>query len=763
MDNDKLQQIRGLYKFGAFQLDAAERLLWCEDEPISLAPKQFELLFYFVENAGRVATKSELLDAVWADTFVEESTLARNVSWLRKELGERTDGEQFIETVPKLGYRFTAEVTQPEDGNGNGSGNAIIIEEQTVQHFRGEETITIDDADLLRRGERESGRKGENENKIDALPGVSPSPFLPFSLSPRLLLAAFALAAFAGIGFVVYQNYLKTNATKAIAATKIVPFSGTTGYENSPAFSPDSKQIAYSWNGGEGLESDIYIKLIGVGEPLQLTKTPVNEHYPTFSPDGKHIAFIRGKYGEPGEVIIVPSLGGRERRIARLFSGNYSISYSPDGQNIAVIDTENSTEGGQFAVYLVNIETGKRRRVTAPAEFLGETTPRFSPDGKSIAFIRVFQEDIHSRNFAKQDLFVVPASGGEPRQITFDNIIINSLAWSADGEYVYFVPIRPVNQTIVRRVPAGGGVQEIVSTGGRNITNIAASPDGNTLIFAEDVRQWKIWRVPPDGQTGSKLLDSEFVEFFPGFSPDGSRIAFQTDRTGQSEIWTMDANGENLRRITDTAYPSSSPQFSPDGSQIVFNQKEGENFYNYIVSSEGGVPQRISPEGVQEDFPIWSADGRYIYFSSNRSGMRNIWKMNADGTGEAVQITTIGAYRATPAPDGETVYFTKTGFPREFWRVPAKGGAEEIVPEFEAAGFYNTWTMTEAGVYFIVPVSEQSFKMKFYDFADRQVKDAPGGYQIPPRLDGTIITTDGNVLLCTVLEKSSRLMLADLP
>ena len=759
MDNDNLQQTRGLYKFGAFHLDAAERLLWCGDEPISLAPKQFELLFYFVENAGRVATKSELLDAVWADTFVEESTLARNVSWLRKELGEYTDSEQFIETVPKLGYRFTAEVTQPEDVNGNGSGNAIIIEEQTVQHFRGEETITIDDVFAERKGEREKGRRGE-ETFSGKRFLFSLSPRLPFSPSPLLLLAVVFLA---GIGLIVYQNYSESDTTKAIVTSRVAPLTGAAGYENTPAFSPDGKQLVYSWNGGKGDNSDIYVKLVGAGNPLRLTETEANEHYPTFSPDGRHIAFIRGKYGEPGEVIIIPSLGGAEHRAARLFSGNYSISFSPDGQHIAVIDTENSNEGGQHAVYVINIETGERRRVTAPAEFLGETTPRFSPDGESLAFIRVFREDEHSRNLDKQDLFVVPVSGGEPRQLTYDGVIINSLAWSADGDYIYFVPVRPPDQTIVRRVPAVGGVQEIVSTGGGNITNIAASPDGNTLLFAEDVRQWKIWRVPPDGQTGSKLLDSEFVEFFPGFSPDGSRIAFQTDRTGQSEIWTTDANGENLRQITDTAYPSSSPQFSPDGSQIVFNQKEDENFYNYIVSSEGGIPQRISPEGVQEDFPIWSADGRYIYFSSNRSGMRNIWKMNADGAGEAVQITTIGAYRATPAPDGETVYFTKTGFPREFWRVPAEGGAEEIVPEFEAAGFYNTWTITEAGVYFIVPVSDQSFKMKFYDFADRQVKDAPGGYQIPPRLDGTIITTDGNALLCTVLEKSSRLMLADLP
>ena len=102
LDHAKLQQSRELYCFGGFRLDAAERRLWFADEQISLKPKQFDLLFYFVRNAGRVATKSELLDAVWADTYVEETTLARNVLWLRNALGTYTDGEAIIEIVPKL-------------------------------------------------------------------------------------------------------------------------------------------------------------------------------------------------------------------------------------------------------------------------------------------------------------------------------------------------------------------------------------------------------------------------------------------------------------------------------------------------------------------------------------------------------------------------------------------------------------------------------------------------------------------------------------
>lgn len=195
----KLQQTREFYHFGVFRLDAAERRLWCADAPVSLTPKQFDLLFYFVENAGRVAKKSELLDAVWADAYIEESTLARNVSWLRNKLGECAGGEPLIETVPKLGYRFTAEVMRAENGN----GNSLVVEEQIVQYFRGEESISIDDAFAERRAGEEKRRIGD-ENAF-----LSSSPFLLFS-SSRILLAAVALAALVGISFVLYRNNEKS-------------------------------------------------------------------------------------------------------------------------------------------------------------------------------------------------------------------------------------------------------------------------------------------------------------------------------------------------------------------------------------------------------------------------------------------------------------------------------------------------------------------------------------------------------------------------
>jgi pimeloyl-ACP methyl ester carboxylesterase/DNA-binding winged helix-turn-helix (wHTH) protein len=105
---------RGAFRFGPFQLDVRERRLSRGYEVIPLRLKVFDTLRVLVENAGRLVTKQELLDAVWPETTVEENNLNHNVSVLRKALGEKATGEQYIQTVPRVGYRFAAAVQRAE-------------------------------------------------------------------------------------------------------------------------------------------------------------------------------------------------------------------------------------------------------------------------------------------------------------------------------------------------------------------------------------------------------------------------------------------------------------------------------------------------------------------------------------------------------------------------------------------------------------------------------------------------------------------------
>src|SRR6476620_1039611 len=99
-----------IYKFGEYKLLAEERMLMRGDHRVHLTPRVFHLLLVLVENAGKLVTKETLLNEIWQDSFVEEGNLNSTVSRLRKVLGERPDEKRFIETVPRVGYRFTANV-----------------------------------------------------------------------------------------------------------------------------------------------------------------------------------------------------------------------------------------------------------------------------------------------------------------------------------------------------------------------------------------------------------------------------------------------------------------------------------------------------------------------------------------------------------------------------------------------------------------------------------------------------------------------------
>lgn len=106
------KQSKQLYEFGPFRLDVVERLFLKNEEPVALTPKAFETLVVLVERSGHLVEKDELLKEVWRDQFVEESNLSQNIYLLRKALGEGANEHQYIETVPRRGYRFVADVKE---------------------------------------------------------------------------------------------------------------------------------------------------------------------------------------------------------------------------------------------------------------------------------------------------------------------------------------------------------------------------------------------------------------------------------------------------------------------------------------------------------------------------------------------------------------------------------------------------------------------------------------------------------------------------
>jgi DNA-binding winged helix-turn-helix (wHTH) protein/TolB-like protein len=124
-----------LYEFSRFRLDPENHLLESEGTPISLTPKAFEILLILVENGNRLTTKEELMRKVWPDSFVEEANLTVNISALRKQLGETPNGQQYIETVPKKGYRFRVPVSHSEPESRAANGRWVVPADGTFREI----------------------------------------------------------------------------------------------------------------------------------------------------------------------------------------------------------------------------------------------------------------------------------------------------------------------------------------------------------------------------------------------------------------------------------------------------------------------------------------------------------------------------------------------------------------------------------------------------------------------------------------------------
>src|SRR5580700_6140710 len=107
-----MEQVRAVKSFKSFRLDTANHFLWRDGDRVPLAPKGFDVLAYLVEHVGQVMTQDEILEALWSETYVNPEVLRKYILEIRKTLGDRPDKPEFIETVPKRGYRFRCSVLE---------------------------------------------------------------------------------------------------------------------------------------------------------------------------------------------------------------------------------------------------------------------------------------------------------------------------------------------------------------------------------------------------------------------------------------------------------------------------------------------------------------------------------------------------------------------------------------------------------------------------------------------------------------------------
>ena len=550
-------------------------------------------------------------------------------------------------------------------------------------------------------------------------------------------LAVIAALALFGVAYWLGSSGPKPEPPTASTALKSTPITSHTGIERTPAISPEGNQVAYSWNGPDQDNFDIYVQLIGAGRPLRLTSDSAQEGHPVWSPDGRYIAFIRrvGR-GAQAAVIQVPALGGVERKLGDL-SGwqfmNFGLSWSPDGKFLAVVhEPENDLE--RRGIYSLSVETGEKRRL-APVSASCRPAAAFSPDGGRIAFART-RVDLYVLDLAADG-----GADGEPRRLTFEPLgELLGLDWRADQDSVVFSARSADGADSLWQVSVSGGVPEPVAAAAENAASPSISRSGSRLVYEQSQFDDNIWRVPglgheaysaADERKAARFIASTRADLAPQFSPDGLKIAFNSRRSGTEQIWISDADGMNPAQVTsfEGAVPVS-PTWSPDSRWIAFDvirmasdDPEGRAFSShiYVMSAAGGAPRQLTRGSYRDVRPTWSHDGRWVYFGSERGGAWQIWKAPFEG-GEPVQVTRGGGQEAMESPDGEFVYYTKARETQIIWRVPVNGGDEEQVLERGHSGV-GRWHITEKGIYLLYDEGRAGANgIKFFNFATKKVE-----------------------------------------
>ena len=541
----------------------------------------------------------------------------------------------------------------------------------------------------------------------------------------------FAVGAGCLLAAVFYVAGLKRAADRiTFPGRSATPLTSYPGLEVVPSMSPDGSQVAFSWDGPTRNNFDIYFKLVGPGEPWPLTTNPARDSKPAWSPDGRFIAFQRYVTPSTADVMVIPALGGAERKIASIVAEPWgmglsrelsALAWTPDSQWLAFSSGPSNDEPqGIWVTSLDHLET---RRLTQSSGQRGDLSPTFSHDGRRLAFIR-------ETTFSQSAVYVLPLSAGlmaaaPPTPVTTATSNVLGVAWTPDSRGLIFSSGGWLGMSRLETVtlePAGvapSGRPELLPFG-EQATALSISRTGR-LVYATQFRDTNLKRFdlsqPDQGAQAPALASSTFDEHTPDFSSDGTRLAFASTRSGVEEIWISRADGSNPKQVTFTSgQQCSNPRWSPvDDRMILFDSRREGTADLYLLNVDTGELRRITSDPGEEVEPRWSRDGRAIYFGSTRTGRFEIWKMSAEG-GEAVRITRNGGVAASESKDGKFLYYAKnSGAPTSIWRVPVGGGQE--TPVLEGLSLSLNFVVADRGLYFVaVGNAPEKTSLDFFDF-----------------------------------------------
>ncbi len=429
-----------------------------------------------------------------------------------------------------------------------------------------------------------------------------------------LILGIIILSA---VGFYLLSRRSPATKEATLRNATFTQLTDQSGPEYFPSLSPDGKSFVYASHAAGNW--DIYLQRVGGKNPINLTKdSPADDTQPAFSPDGERIAFRSEREG--GGIFVMGATGESVRRLTDF--GN-NPAWSPDGKEIACADEgivePSALRNPSSRIWAVNVTTGEKRLVTKE----NSMQPNWSPHGIRIAYWGRLSARI------QRDVWTIPASGGEPIEVTNDAAMDWNPVWSPDGKYLYFASDRGGSMNLWRVLieeQTGKilGPPEAVTTPSPYSGHLSFSSDGRRMAYAQLISRANLQQV--------------------GFDPNKETV------TGQP-VW-----------ITQGSRRANTPDLSPDGEWLAFDSQGGPQDDLFVIRRDGTSLRQLTDDIYRDRQPRWSRDGKRIAFFSNRSGKIDVWTINADGSGlEQVTYTSSVTNVHAWSPDGARLICRNAG------------------------------------------------------------------------------------------------------
>jgi Tol biopolymer transport system component/DNA-binding winged helix-turn-helix (wHTH) protein len=631
-----------VYVFDSFKLDRARLMLYRGETEVTLPPKAVEILAVLVENRSEIVSKTELIEIVWKDAFVEDSNLSHYLYLLRKVLGKRSDGGPYIETLRKRGYRFEPDSLSIEKGMNGSNRTTLPPSSKAFQVERRGNVLAVADW-------REPARAPDDIGPADEVP-QRPRRIATGAIGLFMIGALVAVSA----GFYLSRPTEPRQNDRLMEqdVTRL-----TSGIEVMDAtISPDGKYFVYHEPDGKLFR----MWLQQTGHATRQEVIPASERLlftKTFSPDGQFIYFLAAdSLGGPSSIYRVTTLGGPVTKVVD--DVDSGISFSPDGRQMVF-----ARAVGEKLNYIIKASDGSGEEHVIYAASSGFGSSAWSPDGKSI----VTQFTADEKTLGCGLAAVEPESGRATKVSEEQWDACGRMEWAPDGSGFYMIGTRLGEAITLRRdqvyfvsYPQGRS-RKVTSEGSRHqLTSLGVTREGSVLAVPYN-RSSQLWVMDPNGDSRSAgPITSGITDGRSGIAPaaDG-RVAY-VSRTGENlNVWIMNQDGSDKKQVTDTPSTIEELRSGGDGRYLIFAGYTDKNHSSlFRINSDGGELKQITFGPERQIDSSMSRDGQWLAYDSSivRGGKveLSLWKQNMD-SGERVSLNRNDCQMPHFSPDDKLI------------------------------------------------------------------------------------------------------------